>query len=79
VAFMNDSYIIETARGAAGIVVRDGAGFRFFAAAHAFAGMEGQFFCNPKAAETAARRCETGPKPRAKADSNLDLALQWSS
>jgi len=34
--FMYDTYIIETRKGAAGIVVRDGHGFRFFAATQDF-------------------------------------------
>ena len=33
---MYDAYIIETRKGAAGIVVRDGHGFRFFAATQDF-------------------------------------------
>jgi hypothetical protein len=42
----------------AGIVVRDGRDFRFFAAADAFYPLERQTFKNPKAAEDAAlRRC----------------------
>jgi acid phosphatase family membrane protein YuiD len=57
---MSDNYIIEIrpkfthATVQAGIVVRDGHGFRFFAAAHAFNALEGQFFKSPKAAEQAA-------------------------
>lgn len=38
----------------AGLVVRDGRGFRFFAATHAFDHFDGQLFANPKAAERAA-------------------------
>jgi hypothetical protein len=58
--FMSDNYIIEIhpkfthATVQAGIVVRDGRGFRFFAAAHAFHALEGQLFKSPKAAEHAA-------------------------
>lgn len=57
---MFDSYVIEISpesAGAtvqAGIVVRDGQGFRFFAASRAFASLEGQIFKNPRAAEHAA-------------------------
>ena len=55
---MYDTYIIETRKGAAGIVVRDGGGFRFFAATNDFNGLEGQVFGTPKEAEAAAlRRC----------------------
>jgi hypothetical protein len=59
---MSDNYIIEIRpRSAgitvqAGIVIRDGHGFRFFAASHAFDSLDGQFFKNPKAAEQAAIR-----------------------
>jgi hypothetical protein len=40
----------------AGIVIRDGNQFRFFAATHAFDRLEGQLFKNPKEAEKAALR-----------------------
>jgi hypothetical protein len=50
---MYDTYIIETRKGAAGIVVRDGRGFRFFAATHDFNHLEGQVFGSPRT-----------PKPR---------------
>jgi hypothetical protein len=59
---MSDNYIIEVrpqSRGItvqAGIVVRDGRGFRFFAATHAFNSLEGQFFKSPREAERAAMR-----------------------
>ena len=59
---MSDNYIIEIRpRPAgrtvqAGIVVRDGNGFRFFAAADAFYALERRLFKNPKAAEKAALR-----------------------
>jgi len=76
---MYDTYIIETRKGAAGIVVRDGRGFRFFAASHAFNGLEGQFFGTPKEAEAAAQRHLDGTKARARAPQRLDLPMQWSS
>ena len=59
---MFDSYIIEIRPRSvgvtvqAGIVVRDGRRFRFFAATHAFNGLEGQLFETPKAAEMAVLR-----------------------
>jgi hypothetical protein len=59
---MYDTYIIETRKGAAGIVVRDGRGFRFFAATHDFRHLEGQFFGSPKDAEAAAQRHLGGVK-----------------
>jgi hypothetical protein len=55
---MFDSYIIEIRSAGievqAGVVVRDGRGFRFFAATRAFDRLDGQLFANPKAAERAA-------------------------
>jgi len=58
---MSDNYIIEIRPTAgitvqAGIVVRDGGGFRFFAATRAFNSLEGQVFKSPNAAEHAALR-----------------------
>jgi hypothetical protein len=58
---MSDNYIIEVRPVSgitvqAGVVVRDGRGFRFFAATHAFSALEGRVFKSPKAAETAALR-----------------------
>jgi hypothetical protein len=53
---MSDSYIIEVSSGAAGLVVRDGGRFRFFAASSEFAGLEGRSFSNPREAEQAAKR-----------------------
>ena len=58
---MSDNYIIEIRPKSvgvtvqAGLVVRDGRGFRFFAATAAFNSLEGKLFKNPKAAERAAR------------------------
>jgi hypothetical protein len=62
---MFDNYIIEIRPNSvgntiqAGIVVRDGGGFRFFAAADVFNSLEGQLFKTPRAAESAALRCAT--------------------
>ncbi|MGB3042628.1 MAG: hypothetical protein WBB98_05530 [Xanthobacteraceae bacterium] len=53
---MSDSYIIEVSSRAAGIVVRDKAGFRFFAAAPQFFRLEGQLFRSARDAERAAVR-----------------------
>ena len=70
---MSDNYIIEIRPKSigvtvqAGIVVRDGHAFRFFAATHIFDALEGQLFKSPKAAEHAALRRVTDaalPKPR---------------
>jgi hypothetical protein len=57
---MSDTYIIEVASQAAGIVVRDPDGYRFFAATHRFNALEGQLFRNAREAERAARRLMTG-------------------
>jgi hypothetical protein len=57
---MFDNYIIEVRPPSAGvtfqagIVVRDGASFTFFAASHVFDALEGRRFDSPKTAEQAA-------------------------
>jgi hypothetical protein len=67
---MSDNYIIEIrpqSRGItvqAGIVVRDGRGFRFFAATHAFNSLEGHVFKSPREAERAAMRSIAGAESR---------------
>jgi len=57
---MSDTYIIEIASQAAGIVVRDAGGCRFFAASHRFNRLEGQLFRNAREAERAARHLANG-------------------
>ena len=52
---MSDNYIIEVDEAAAGIVVRDRGGFRFFCADPDFAALDGRLFRDPRAAELAAR------------------------
>jgi hypothetical protein len=56
---MVDNYIIETPRGAAGLVVRSGRGFLFFSAKREFDILDGQLFPNPERAAKAAIRQET--------------------
>jgi hypothetical protein len=51
---MSDTYIIEVSSKAAGIVVRNPDGYRFFAATHRFNALEGQLFRNAREAERAA-------------------------
>jgi len=51
---MTKSYIIEVSSRPAGIVVRDDAGYRFFAAAQDFTPMEGRYFRSARDAERAA-------------------------
>jgi len=59
---MSDNYVIEVRAALpgltvqAGIIVREGSSFRFFAATQAFNRLEGQLFDTPKAAEKAALR-----------------------
>jgi hypothetical protein len=57
---MSDTYIIEIASQAAGIVVRDAGGYRFFAASHRFSPLEGQLFRNAREAERAVVRLANG-------------------
>lgn len=63
---MSDSYIIEVSSEAAGIVVRDKSGFRFFAATHRFNPLDGRVFKNAREAERAASQVLAGrntPQP----------------
>jgi hypothetical protein len=57
---MSDTYIIEVSSQAAGIVVRDVEGYRFFAATHRFNRMEGKLFRNAREAQRAANRLAVG-------------------
>jgi hypothetical protein len=57
---MSDTYIIEVSSQAAGIVVRNPDGFRFFAASHRFNALEGQLFRNAREAERAALELARG-------------------
>jgi hypothetical protein len=57
---MSDTYIIEVSSKAAGIVVRDMGGYRFFAATHRFNRLEGQLFRSAREAERAAIRLANG-------------------
>ena len=62
---MPDTYIIEVGSRAAGIVVRNREGYRFFAASHRFNRLEGQLFRNAREAERAALRLVNGEQPAA--------------
>ncbi len=63
---MFDNYVIEVRPPTAGvtfqagIIVRDGRNFRFFAASRLFEPLEGQRFASPRGAEQAALRRITG-------------------
>jgi hypothetical protein len=65
---MSNAYVIEVRSAAAGLVVRERGGFRFFSATNDFAGLEGRSFRNPQEAEKAAirhaalRGAKTGPR-----------------
>lgn len=61
---MSDSYIIEVGSRAAGIVVRDRAGFRFFAAAPQFLRLEGRLFRSARDAERAAAQFSAPRDPK---------------
>lgn len=52
---MSHAYVIEVNSRTAGIVVRDGGRFHFFASARDFNGLEGRSFNSPRDAERAAR------------------------
>jgi len=63
---MSDTYIIEVSAEAAGIVVREKSGFRFFAAVHKFNPLDGLIFKSARDAERAATRFLAGQfTPRA--------------
>jgi hypothetical protein len=64
---MSDSYIIEVSSKAAGIVVRDRVGYRFFAANHDFNSLEGRYFRSAREAERAATQFKLSREPRAEA------------
>jgi hypothetical protein len=51
---MSDSYIIEVSSQAAGIVVRDRLGYRFFAAVQPYFRLDGRLFRSVRDAERAA-------------------------
>ena len=71
---MSDNYIIEVDSEAAGIVVRDGCGFRFFAATRAFNPLEGRFFRSAREAEQAAQRQMAMPESRVRAPGRAPTA-----
>jgi len=57
---MSDSYIIEVSSQAAGIVVRDRLGYRFFAAAQPYFRLDGRLFRSTRDAERAAVQLANG-------------------
>ena len=60
---MFNAYVIEVAGSAAGIVTRDGRGFRFHAAKRLFNVIDGQLFRGPTHAEKAARDLASCRRP----------------
>jgi len=59
---MSETYIVEVSSQAAGIIVRDKSGYRFFAASDEFRAMEGRIFRNAREAEKAAARHLAGKR-----------------
>jgi hypothetical protein len=57
---MSDTYIIEVSSQAAGIVVRDASGYRFFAARQPFYRLDGKLFRSARDAERAAMQLANG-------------------
>lgn len=57
---MNEAYVIEAAGEAAGVVIRERGGFRFFASAPQFNSIEQQLFRRAADAEGAARALARG-------------------
>jgi hypothetical protein len=57
---MPDSYIIEVSSQAAGIVVRDASGYRFFAASRPFYRLDGRLFRSAADAQRAAVQLANG-------------------
>ena len=84
---MSDNYVIEIRPPStgitvqAGLVVRDGDGFRFFAASRAFFALEGEMFKNPRAAEHAALQRATAlcEGSSSRAARNGAAAMLWAA
>lgn len=60
---MSNAYVIEVKARTAGIVVRDGRKFCFFASHHDFNSLERQSFGSLVAAQKAAAQCASGARP----------------
>jgi hypothetical protein len=73
---MSDTYIIEVASQAAGIVVRNRGGYVFFAATHRFSSMEGQLFRSAREAERAARRLAGSGESSRRSDPVIQGSMQ---
>jgi hypothetical protein len=58
------AYVIEVGERPAGILVRDGQAFRFFAAQRDFGLLEGSLFRSPRAAQKAAERMQSAARPQ---------------
>ena len=63
-SFEFDAYVIEVQGQTAGIVARDGRGYRFHAATHPFNSLDGRNFASPLQAEKAALALVTAPLNR---------------
>lgn len=64
---MSEAYVIEAAGQAAGVVIRERRGFRFFASAPQFIAIEQQVFRRAADAERAARALAANDNTRQKA------------
>ena len=68
---MSDNYIIEIESEAAGVVVRDGRRFRFFAASRAFVSLDGRLFRTAGDAEREAARHAAAAQARGRAPRSI--------
>jgi hypothetical protein len=73
---MSDTYIIEVRSKAAGIVVREQGGYRFFAATHDYNRLEGQLFRNAREAERAAMQIAGGGLTSAAQGNGVSLSTR---
>uniref|UniRef100_Q07VR4 Uncharacterized protein n=1 Tax=Rhodopseudomonas palustris (strain BisA53) TaxID=316055 RepID=Q07VR4_RHOP5 len=71
---MSNAFIIEVHSRAAGIVVRDGHGFRFHAATRDFSGLDGRDFGTPGEAHKAAIRHVAAAQAGGRASRSAGLA-----
>ncbi len=60
---MSEIFAVETAAGTAGLAVRAGSGFRFYASNHAFAELETRRYRRIEEIQTDINRLVTSPRP----------------
>lgn len=78
-----DAYVIEAAEIAAGVIVREKKGFRFYASNARFQSLDGSIFRSPRAAQSAADLLQRATERDLAARRRRDLAgffrdLPWS-